>query len=128
MKMGVYERGRRNRLGRLISEPAPFRRSMRASASVEDQEDSAKDEECDDDDEECPVPQDYYELLNVAREASPKEIKSAYRKIAKSCHPDVAGEEANDVCILVNDAYETLIDETKRTEYDNAIQAFVQNL
>ncbi|XP_034239326.1 protein tumorous imaginal discs, mitochondrial-like isoform X1 [Thrips palmi] len=63
---------------------------------------------------------DYYQLLNVARNASPKEIKKAYYKLAKEYHPDTNKNDPNAARKFqeVSEAYEVLSDETKRQEYD----------
>jgi DnaJ-class molecular chaperone len=64
--------------------------------------------------------QNFYEILQVLRSASAKEIKAQYRKLAKSCHPDTnPGDplaEAN--FKLLNTACETLSDPEKRYAYD----------
>ncbi len=66
--------------------------------------------------------QDYYEILGVDRNASEKEIKSAYRKLARKWHPDLhpAGEKekAEEEFKKINEAYEVLIDPEKRKRYD----------
>ena len=65
---------------------------------------------------------DYYELLEVGREATEKEIKSAYRRLARKWHPDLrpAAEkkEAEEKFKLINEAYEVLKDPEKRARYD----------
>ncbi len=63
---------------------------------------------------------DYYKILGIDRGASEKEIKSAYRKLARKYHPDVnkepdAGQKFKDI----NEAYEVLSDPKKRKRYDN---------
>ena len=38
------------------------------------------------------IPGDFYSLIQVPRDATPAEIKKAYRRLQKACHPDIAGE------------------------------------
>jgi curved DNA-binding protein len=61
-----------------------------------------------------------YEILGVAENASNDEIKSAYRKLAMKYHPDKnqGDKAAEDKFKEVTGAYETLIDQQKRKEYD----------
>jgi molecular chaperone DnaJ len=62
---------------------------------------------------------DYYEVLGVARNASPDEIRRAFRRLARQYHPDVnrdasAGERFKEI----NEAYEVLSNAEKRRHYD----------
>lgn len=65
---------------------------------------------------------DYYETLGVAKTASADEIKSAFRKLARKHHPDMA--KARDKAASeekfkqINEAYEVLSDPEKRSKYD----------
>jgi len=62
---------------------------------------------------------DYYEVLGVSKEADEKEIKSAFRKLAKKYHPDVSKEpDAADKFKEAQEAYAVLSDESKRKQYD----------
>ena len=63
---------------------------------------------------------DYYNTLGVPRNASEKEIKAAYRKLARQHHPDVnAGKkESEDKFKDIAEAYEVLSDADKRKRYD----------
>ncbi len=63
---------------------------------------------------------DYYEILNVSRDASLDEIKAAYRKLAKKYHPDLNpnDKEAEQKFKEINEAYEVLSDPEKRRKYD----------
>lgn len=65
--------------------------------------------------------QDYYKTLEVAKDASEKEIKSAYRKLARKLHPDVNPNDKNAEQKFkeVNEAYEVLSDAEKRKKYDS---------
>ncbi|XP_043719483.1 chaperone protein dnaJ A6, chloroplastic-like isoform X1 [Telopea speciosissima] len=62
---------------------------------------------------------DYYSVLGVSRNASKPEIKSAYRKLARSFHPDVNKEPgAEQKFKEISNAYEVLSDDEKRSLYD----------
>ena len=63
---------------------------------------------------------DYYEILGVDRGASTDEIKKAYRRAAKNCHPDRNPDdpEANEKFKRISEAYEVLSDADKRAMYD----------
>src|SRR5919198_315074 len=63
---------------------------------------------------------DYYSTLGVAKTASDKEIKQAYRKLARKHHPDVnPGDKAAEAKFKeINEAYEVLGDPAKRKKYD----------
>lgn len=61
----------------------------------------------------------YYDILNVSRNASDKEIKQAYRTLTKKYHPDVCKEEgAEERFKEINEAYSVLSDSQKRAQYD----------
>ncbi len=63
---------------------------------------------------------DYYEALGVSRNASPEEIKKAYRNAALKYHPDVAEDKEKAATKMkeINEAYAVLSDEQKRRQYD----------
>ena len=63
---------------------------------------------------------DYYDILGVPRNADDKEIKKAYRNLARKYHPDVCKEKgAEEKFKGINEAYSVLSDEQKRAQYDN---------
>ena len=63
---------------------------------------------------------DYYEVLGVPRNSTEKEIKSAFRKLARKYHPDANknNKTAEDKFKEINEAYEVLGDADKRKRYD----------
>ncbi|KZT38740.1 TPR-like protein [Sistotremastrum suecicum HHB10207 ss-3] len=60
---------------------------------------------------------DYYKVLGVARDADERTIKKAYKKAAKTAHPDKGGSEAK--MAAVNEAYEVLSNPELRQRFDN---------
>lgn len=63
---------------------------------------------------------DYYATLGVSRDADEKEIKRAFRRLARECHPDVNPDDAGaeERFKDANEAYEVLSDADKRAKYD----------
>ena len=63
---------------------------------------------------------DYYQTLGVTRDADEKQIKAAYRKLARKYHPDTNREDADaeERFKEINEAYEVLKDPDKRAKYD----------
>ena len=64
--------------------------------------------------------EDYYSILGVKRDANEREIKQAYRKLARKHHPDVnPGDKSSEAKFKqINGAYEVLSDKEKRKKYD----------
>ncbi|MFQ5886992.1 MAG: DnaJ domain-containing protein, partial [Anaerolineae bacterium] len=63
---------------------------------------------------------DYYKILGVDRKAEQKEIRKAYRRLARQHHPDVnpGDRSAQERFKEINEAYEVLSDPEKRQKYD----------
>jgi len=69
------------------------------------------------------MPEDYYDILNVDRSATQEEIKKSYRKLAHQHHPDKDGGD-EEKFKQVNEAYQVLSDEQKKSQYDQVGQSF----
>ena len=65
---------------------------------------------------------DYYKILDISEFSTQEEIKSAYRKLARKWHPDVAGNTPDVISKFkeINEAYEILSDRAKKADYDTA--------
>ncbi|KAI5615423.1 dnaJ-like subfamily C member 10, partial [Silurus asotus] len=64
--------------------------------------------------------EDYYKLLGISREASTREIRQAFKKLALTMHPDKNPNDAtaHEKFLTINRAYEVLKDEDLRKKYD----------
>ena len=71
---------------------------------------------------------DYYKILNVGGNASKKEIKKSYRKLARKYHPDANpdNKKAEDKFKEISEAYNVLSDDKKREQYDQQRRFFSQ--
>jgi DnaJ-class molecular chaperone len=71
---------------------------------------------------------DYYKILGVSKNATEKEIRSAYRKLARKYHPDVnpGDKEAEEKFKEINEANEVLSDPEKRKKYDELSSYYQQ--
>ena len=65
---------------------------------------------------------DYYKILDINEGCSQDEIKSAYRRLARKWHPDIAGNSADVITKFkeINEAYEILSNLSKKADYDTA--------
>ena len=71
---------------------------------------------------------DYYEVLGVDKNASEKDIKMAFRRLAKKYHPDVSKEpDAEEKFKEAQEAYAVLSDENRRKQYDQFGHAAFDN-
>ena len=68
-----------------------------------------------------PDSKDYYETLGVKRDASPDDLKKAFRQLARKYHPDLnkGSKESEEKFKEINEAYQVLSDPQKKAEYDN---------
>jgi molecular chaperone DnaJ len=65
------------------------------------------------------MPRDYYETLGVAKNASQDDIRKAFRRLARTYHPDVNdAPDAEDRFKEINEAYQVLSDDNRRAAYD----------
>ncbi len=68
-----------------------------------------------------PDKRDYYEVLGISKNASKEDVKTAYRTLAKKFHPDLNKDNpklAEEKFKEISEAYEVLIDDGKRSKYD----------
>lgn len=65
--------------------------------------------------------QNHYELLGISVDSNPREIKESYRKLQKKYHPDIAGQQGHEHTLLLNKAYNVLMKDDLRKDYDASI-------
>ena len=71
---------------------------------------------------------DYYEVLELSKNASSEDIKKSYRKLAKKYHPDINKDPgAEEKFKEINEAYEVLSDPQKKQIYDQYGHAGLEN-
>lgn len=72
---------------------------------------------------------DFYTRLGVTRTADLKEIKTAYRRLARATHSDLNNDPSlQEALLLYNEAYETLSDKEKRAVYDKSLGATTKSV
>src|SRR5574341_1291230 len=62
----------------------------------------------------------HYQILGVARDATPEQIKQRFRQLAREHHPDVARDKvkSHQAFVEISEAYRVLIDPMRRADYD----------
>ena len=68
------------------------------------------------------APCDFFELLGVETDADGSVVKSAFRKLQRYVHPDVAGAAAEPLAVLLNSAYATLMNDEIRVAYKKTVE------
>jgi len=68
----------------------------------------------------------YYEVLEISRYANQREIKSAFRRLARRYHPDRNSTVSDDIMKNINIAFEILSDPGKRQQYDESLVGEIQ--
>ena len=63
----------------------------------------------------------YYEVLEISRYANQRDIKSAFRRLARRYHPDRNSTVSDDIMKNINIAFEILSDPGKRQQYDESL-------
>jgi curved DNA-binding protein CbpA len=61
---------------------------------------------------------DFYSILGVSRDTDAREIKRAYRELARKYHPDASGNDTSEIFKEINHAYEVLADPELKKKYD----------
>ena len=62
----------------------------------------------------------YYEILNISKTSTNKEINKAYKNLAKKYHPDITNKPATKRFTDIQEAYDILSNIKKKKEYDAA--------
>ncbi|GKA46335.1 chaperone protein DnaJ C76, chloroplastic-like protein [Tanacetum coccineum] len=65
--------------------------------------------------------QNYYDLLGISVDSSSQKIKESYRKLQKKYHPDIAGQQGHEYTLMLNEAYNVLMKDDLRKDYDASI-------
>ena len=60
--------------------------------------------------------------MQVDDDATPQAIKTAYRNLTRVCHPDLTGGKGHNICILLNEAYNVLMDSKGRQQYNALLE------
>jgi len=69
------------------------------------------------------IPKNLYELLGLEPDADTASIRKAYHSKLKVCHSDRSGPEAQDICALLNRAYEVLSQPDQKAQYDEQLRS-----
>ena len=68
----------------------------------------------------------YYRDLWIPQTATPEQVKSAYRKLARECHPDHSANSDATTFLAIGAAYETLSNAERRKAYDAELTTFLR--
>lgn len=107
--------------GALVRKAAPRRAGAARRRALRDGSESRQVVEVRQASDSSSAPANLYELLGVDGSSTDAEIKKAYYKMQKICHPDVAGPEGEEMCILLNDAYDVLSNPQAREAYNEQL-------